>query len=386
MRLRSRHVGMLLAAVMLIIMCLPCVAFAATATAAIDCTAFSSDQTGSGWTWTQSSKTFTLAEDLTITITRTDGSDYYGVKLPDGATLDADGHKLWVSFLGYEAGGTGQGTAVQCTGALTITGNGLVGVYQKDGGDTFALSAAGALTLDGVRIINNTGSGVIASAISVTDYSLIQTSWYPLFNTGAVSITGNNALLLISNEQGAITYNDNGFNTTGVPVLVIDGQTSTSSQPVTLAQSVTLSSSVALPSSLNLQIPSDKTITIASPTTLSLPDNTTNKGTITVQVGATLNNPGTLVNRGTINNDGELNNTGTLYQYGRLTGNAVIGNGRVITPGNDEPDDDKPDDIVVSTPEVPATGDNAALLPIFLIIAAMAVAISIPAVKRKFNE
>ncbi|MDL2218465.1 hypothetical protein LJC27_07370 [Christensenellaceae bacterium OttesenSCG-928-M15] len=149
-----------LAAVVAIFVCvllLPNAAMAATITdATIDCTAFSGDMSDAGWSWNHATKTLTVS-DLRIELDGSTGQPAYGIKLPDGATLNLSQDVLDI-FFDLDGSGVTYGIGVHCAGNLIIDGGGGLGVIQasKNYGDHCAVSVGGNLTLTNVKMFGDT--------------------------------------------------------------------------------------------------------------------------------------------------------------------------------------------------------------------------------------
>ena len=137
-----------------IILCLGLFCFpvsAATREGVLDCTAFSSDQSGEGWSWSQSTKTLSL-NGLEIS------SDADGIRLPGGSYLQLSGANS------VHADGTG----VLVDGFLFIKGDGSLDIVSDGVGlQGSILSLQGGAPL--IRI-QSQGVGVITGGkLSISD-------------------------------------------------------------------------------------------------------------------------------------------------------------------------------------------------------------------------
>lgn len=160
----------------------------------IDCTGFDKNETGTGWEWDHTAKTLKITDDLLIKITQKAGNDNYGIILPDGATLDTNGKKLYVDIV---SDGTthGIGDCVYSSGAITINGTLMAG---RQGGDIFAV-AAQKVTLgkDAQVYANSCVGGVVTPELVVDGDNAIYADYWCIvrFNDN-VNITGNGKLTL----------------------------------------------------------------------------------------------------------------------------------------------------------------------------------------------
>ena len=177
-----------------------------TITETIDCTRFTEDKTGSGWEWDHATKTLKITGDLLIKITQKKGNDNYGIILPDGATLDTNGKKLYVAIV---SDGTtyGNGDCVYSSGAITIKGTLMAG---RQGGDIFAVAANKVILSEGAQVYaNSCVGGVVTPELVVDGDNAIYADYWCIvrFNDN-VKITGSGTLTL---DCGATPINCNSY-------------------------------------------------------------------------------------------------------------------------------------------------------------------------------
>lgn len=172
----------------------------------IDCTVFTKDETGPGWEWDNANNTLTITDDLLIKITQKTGNANYGIILPDGATLDTNGKKLYVAIV---SDGTtyGNGDCVYSSGAITIKGTLMAG---RQGGDIFAVAANKVILSEGAQVYaNSCVGGVVTPELVVDGDNAIYADYWCIvrFNDN-VKITGSGTLTL---DCGATPINCNSY-------------------------------------------------------------------------------------------------------------------------------------------------------------------------------
>ena len=177
-----------------------------TITETIDCTVFTSNKNGTGWEWDETAKTLTITDDLLIKITQKTGNANYGIILPDGATLDTNGKKLYVAIV---SDGTtyGHGDCVYSSGAITIKGTLMAG---RQGGDIFAVAANKVILSEGAQVYaNSCVGGVVTPELVVDGDNAIYADYWCIvrFNDN-VKITGSGTLTL---DCGATPINCNSY-------------------------------------------------------------------------------------------------------------------------------------------------------------------------------
>lgn len=177
-----------------------------TITETIDCTVFTSNKNGTGWEWDETAKTLTITDDLLIKITQKTGNANYGIILPDGATLDTNGKKLYVAIV---SDGTtyGNGDCVYSSGAITIKGTLMAG---RQGGDIFAVAANKVILSEGAQVYaNSCVGGVVTPELVVDGDNAIYADYWCIvrFNDN-VKITGSGTLTL---DCGATPINCNKY-------------------------------------------------------------------------------------------------------------------------------------------------------------------------------
>ena len=164
-----------------------------TITATIDCTVFTKNETGNGWSWDSAKQTLTITHNLLIKITQVKGDTTYGIKLPDGATLNIiNGKRLLVGFVPDGESGYGIGYGVYSTGEITINGN-LETV--REGGDIFAVCAPTVKLSDGAQINAYSCGGVVTPNLEVCGNNTILADRWCIDNND-VSIYGSGTLTL----------------------------------------------------------------------------------------------------------------------------------------------------------------------------------------------
>lgn len=164
-----------------------------TITETIDCTVFTSNKNGTGWEWDETAKTLTITDDLLIKITQIKKGVTYGIKLPDGATLNIiNGKRLLVGFVPDGESGYGIGYGVYSTGEITINGN-LETV--REGGDIFAVCAPTVKLSDGAQINAYSCGGVVTPNLEVCGNNTILADRWCIDNND-VSIYGSGTLTL----------------------------------------------------------------------------------------------------------------------------------------------------------------------------------------------
>lgn len=182
---------------MSMMVCVP--AFAAMHTETIDCINFDKNESGEGWNWNQTAKTLTITDDLLIAINRTSNSKtYYGIKLPDGATLNIQ-KSLLIEFRAGDLSQAGFGLAVYAEGDLTI--NGKLDVRKVNGGDFYAVSSDGNVTLNNAQINAAWGIGISTNNLEVQgDNNSVTSDFWALDYKGDIALTGNGSLVLTAGE------------------------------------------------------------------------------------------------------------------------------------------------------------------------------------------
>ena len=182
---------------MSMMVCVP--AFAAMHTETIDCINFDKNESGEGWNWNQTAKTLTITDDLLIAINRTSNSKtYYGIKLPDGATLNIQ-KSLLIEFRAGDLSQAGFGLAVYAEGDLTI--NGKLDVRRVNGGDFYAVSSNGKVTLNNAQINAAWGIGISTNNLEVQgDNNSVTSDFWALDYKGDIALTGNGSLVLTAGD------------------------------------------------------------------------------------------------------------------------------------------------------------------------------------------
>lgn len=182
---------------MSMMVCVP--AFAAMHTGTIDCTVFNENKSEDGWNWNQATKTLTITDDLLIAINRTPNSEtYYGIRLPAGATLDIQ-QSLLIEFRAENLNQAGFGLAVYADGDLTIKGK--LDVRKVNGGDFYAVSSKGKVTLDNAQISAAWGIGInTEKELVVQGNNSVTSDFWALDYKGEIALTGNGSLVLTAGE------------------------------------------------------------------------------------------------------------------------------------------------------------------------------------------
>lgn len=190
---------LLATALVLLMSMMACVpAFAAMHTGTIDCTG-GVDKKDTGWEWNEKNKTLTITDDLLIGINRTSNSErYYGIKLPKGATLNIQ-KSLLIEFRAENLSQAGFGFAVYAEGDLTI--NGKLDVRKVNGGDFYAVSSNGKVTLNNAQINAAWGIGISTNNLEVqVDNNSVTSDFWALDRNGDIALTGDGSLVLTAGE------------------------------------------------------------------------------------------------------------------------------------------------------------------------------------------
>lgn len=190
---------LLATALILLMSMMACVpAFAAMHTGTIDCTG-GVDKKDTGWEWNEENKTLTITDDLLIGINRTSNSEtYYGIKLPEGATLNIQ-KSLLIEFRAENLSQAGFGFAVYAEGDLTI--NGKLDVRKVNGGDFYAVSSNGKVTLNNAQINAAWGIGISTNNLEVQgDNNSVTSDFWALDYKGDIALTGNGSLVLTAGD------------------------------------------------------------------------------------------------------------------------------------------------------------------------------------------
>lgn len=376
--MRKRIIAGLLCLLLLSVL-LPGMAMAVTRNTTLDCTGFTGDESGDGWSWEHSSKTLTI-ENLQIEVTATDSANYYGIKLPAGATLNLVGNNnsIFFDFQDAIAGGeTPSGRGIDCPGDLTINGVSearWLG-FRKNGGDHCGIYIGGNLTLNNAIIDAQSSSGVMfynsnpTPTITCSGYNEIIASYRSIGVTDKdVTINGNGVLMLyqqmpnygaaISAGSGSVTVEGNvelrilaentaieagNINIGNLSTIVKAAEPFSSTPAISndavvfagsgngnlrLTQSGTVSVDYfldMLPASSNgYEVPSGMTLTVASGATLQISGVTTihNYGTIANE--GTLGNYGSILlyGNGSVGGDGTIEGTGQIKKVEQTSGGA----------------------------------------------------------------
>lgn len=186
---------LLATALILLISMMACVpAFAEewdyTITATIDCTVFTKNETGNGWSWDSAKQTLTITHNLLIKITQKAGNENYGIKLPAGATLDIQKNLL----VGFVAGGENFGTGYGVYSSDAITINGTLRTV-REGGDIFAVAAQKVTLGKDAQISAPSCAGVVTPELVVDGNNTIIAD-YSCIKNNNVEITGSGTLTL----------------------------------------------------------------------------------------------------------------------------------------------------------------------------------------------
>lgn len=165
----------------------------------IDCTVFTKDETGPGWEWDNANNTLTITDDLQIVINRTSNMEtYYGIKLPAGATLDIQ-KSLSIKFEAEDLSQAGFGLAVYADGDITIKGK--LDVSKVNGGDFYAVSSNGKVTLNNAQISAAWGVGISTKELDVQgNNNSVTSDIWALDYKGEIALTGNGSLVLTAGE------------------------------------------------------------------------------------------------------------------------------------------------------------------------------------------
>lgn len=161
-----------------------------TITATIDCTVFTKNETGNGWSWDSAKQTLTITHNLLIKITQVKGDTTYGIKLPGGATLEIQ-KNLLVGFVA-EGENFGTGYGVYSEGEITI--NGTLRTVRK-GGDIFAVAAQKVTLGKDAQISAPSCAGVVTPELVVDGNNTIIADDSCIKNNN-VEITGRGTLTL----------------------------------------------------------------------------------------------------------------------------------------------------------------------------------------------
>lgn len=161
-----------------------------TITATIDCTVFTKNETGNGWSWDSAKQTLTITHNLLIKITQVKGDTTYGIKLPAGATLDIQ-KNLLVGFAA-EGGNFGTGYGVYSSNAITI--NGTLRTV-REGGDIFAVAAQKVTLGKDAQISAPSCAGVVTPKLFVNGNNTIIAD-HSCIKDNNVEITGSGTLTL----------------------------------------------------------------------------------------------------------------------------------------------------------------------------------------------
>ena len=190
---------LLATALVLLMSMMACVpAFATMHTGTIDCTG-GVDKKDTGWEWNEKNKTLTITDDLLIGINRTSNSErYYGIKLPKGATLNIQ-KSLLIEFRAENLSQARFGFAVYAEGDLTI--NGKLDVRKVNGGDFYAVSSNGKVTLNNAQINAAWGIGISTNNLEVQgDNNSVTSDFWALDRNGDIALTGDGSLVLTAGE------------------------------------------------------------------------------------------------------------------------------------------------------------------------------------------
>ena len=161
-----------------------------TITATIDCTVFTKNETGNGWSWDSAKQTLTITHNLLIKITPKAGNENYGIKLPAGATLDIQKNLL----VGFVAGGENFGTGYGVYSSDAITINGTLRTV-REGGDIFAVAAQKVTLGKDAQISAPSCAGVVTPELVVDENNTIIADHWCIKNNN-VEITGSGTLTL----------------------------------------------------------------------------------------------------------------------------------------------------------------------------------------------
>lgn len=161
-----------------------------TITATIDCTVFTKNETGNGWSWDSAKQTLTITHNLLIKITQVKGDTTYGIKLPGGATLDIQKNLL----VGFVAEGENFGTGYGVYSSDAITINGTLRTVRK-GGDIFAVAAQKVTLGKDAQISAPSCAGVVTPELVVDGNNTIIADDSCIKNNN-VEITGRGTLTL----------------------------------------------------------------------------------------------------------------------------------------------------------------------------------------------
>lgn len=161
-----------------------------TITATIDCTVFTKNETGNGWSWDSAKQTLTITHNLLIKITQVKGDTTYGIKLPGGATLDIQKNLL----VGFVAVGKNFGTGYGVYSSDAITINGTLRTV-REGGDIFAVAAQKVTLGKDAQISAPSCAGVVTPELVVDGNNTIIAD-YSCIKNNNVEITGSGTLTL----------------------------------------------------------------------------------------------------------------------------------------------------------------------------------------------
>lgn len=162
-----------------------------TITATIDCTVFTKNETGNGWSWDSAKQTLTITHNLLIKITQVKGDTTYGIKLPGGATLEIQKNLL----VGFVAEGENFGTGYGVYSSDAITINGTLRTV-REGGDIFAVAAQKVTLGKDAQISAPSCAGVVTPELVVDGNNTIIADYSCIKNNNNVEITGSGTLTL----------------------------------------------------------------------------------------------------------------------------------------------------------------------------------------------
>ena len=162
-----------------------------TITATIDCTVFTKNETGNGWSWDSAKQTLTITHNLLIKITQVKGDTTYGIKLPGGATLEIQKNLL----VGFVAEGENFGTGYGVYSSDAITINGTLRTV-REGGDIFAVAAQKVTLGKDAQISAPSCAGVVTPKLFVNGNNTIIADHSCIKDNNNVEITGSGTLTL----------------------------------------------------------------------------------------------------------------------------------------------------------------------------------------------
>lgn len=273
-----------------------------------------SDSSGTGWQWSNDTKTLTLTDYKTVVY----NSD--AITLPDGATLELNGTSNEISC-------TGNGFAgIRAKGALKITGSSM----QSSSISIKGASSYGIVS-DGALVTQNAGTDISEKDCAVMSYDTcnftdakasVSSCSKGIVSTKLLSIDRSflnlSASLNLVNSAGNINISDsNVILTSSENPYISDTSTVSDSLIITNNTAKIYGNKAKLLNNLSLR---QKNFTIESGQTFIIPTGIT----LTVQDSSSVINSGTLTCVGSLANNGSLTNYSKFIVGGKYSSSGIF--------------------------------------------------------------